>query len=102
LRHWDKAPFEPHSGHPRDVSYVVVSPRGVAAAAAAETLREVSAAYELCGLGQHRPLGGGGGGGVGDAGFFVYDSENIQGIIPKPKTLNPKPLLLTPKPYPIP
>ena len=28
LRHWDKAPFEPYSGHVRDVSYVVIAPRG--------------------------------------------------------------------------
>jgi hypothetical protein len=77
LRLWDKAPFEPYSGHVRDVSYVVIAPRGTpAAAAAAETLRELSATYELCGLGQHRPLpcSGSGGGDSGDAsGFFLYN-----------------------------
>ena len=72
LRLWDKAPFEPYSGRTRDVAYVVLSP-ATARRAAEETLREVSAEYELCGLGKHRPLD------AGDGGWFVYDGWSSGG-----------------------
>ena len=49
---WDKAPFEPLGGRTRDRRYVVAAPRALADAAA-ETVAETSAAYEILGLGSH-------------------------------------------------
>ena len=49
---WDKAPFEPLGGRTRDREYFVAAPRALADAAA-ETVAETSAAYEILGLGSH-------------------------------------------------
>uniref|UniRef100_A0A665W9P8 Mediator of RNA polymerase II transcription subunit 13 n=1 Tax=Echeneis naucrates TaxID=173247 RepID=A0A665W9P8_ECHNA len=56
LPFWEKLLLEPYGGQ-RDVAYVVLCPNSPSLLAAARTFfQELSAVYETCRLGKHRPL----------------------------------------------
>ncbi|KOB78974.1 putative Thyroid hormone receptor-associated protein [Operophtera brumata] len=56
LRHWERLQLEPYS-YPRDVAYAVLAPDSEALQDPLRAFfRELSAAYEACRLGRHRPL----------------------------------------------
>lgn len=58
LQFWDKLLLEPYS-HPRDISYVVVSPDNNFITARVKTFfKELSTTYEMCRLGRHQPIKG--------------------------------------------
>uniref|UniRef100_A0A8D2ZPC4 Mediator of RNA polymerase II transcription subunit 13 n=1 Tax=Scophthalmus maximus TaxID=52904 RepID=A0A8D2ZPC4_SCOMX len=57
LPFWEKLLLEPYGGQ-RDVAYVVLCPNSPSLLAAARVFfQELSAVYETCRLGKHRPLG---------------------------------------------
>uniref|UniRef100_A0A147A2N0 Mediator of RNA polymerase II transcription subunit 13 n=1 Tax=Fundulus heteroclitus TaxID=8078 RepID=A0A147A2N0_FUNHE len=56
LPFWEKLLLEPYGGQ-RDVAYVVVCPNSTSLLAASQAFfKELSAVYETCRLGKHRPL----------------------------------------------
>jgi mediator of RNA polymerase II transcription subunit 13 len=58
LQFWDKLLLEPYS-HPRDISYIVVSPDNNFITAKVKTFfKELSTTYEMCRLGRHQPIKG--------------------------------------------
>ena len=56
LPFWERLLLEPYGGH-RDVAYIVVCPENEALLEGAKTFfRDLSAVYEMCRLGQHKPI----------------------------------------------
>lgn len=56
LPFWERLLLDPYGGH-RDVAYIVVCPENEALLEGAKTFfRDLSAVYEMCRLGQHKPI----------------------------------------------
>uniref|UniRef100_A0A8C0VH24 Mediator of RNA polymerase II transcription subunit 13 n=1 Tax=Cyanistes caeruleus TaxID=156563 RepID=A0A8C0VH24_CYACU len=56
LPFWERLLLDPYGGH-RDVAYIVVCPENEALLDGAKTFfRDLSAVYEMCRLGQHKPI----------------------------------------------